>query len=202
MSYTIAAALASKNITECYVSTEDPEIARVAKEYGAGVIDRPSKLAGDFISTFAVVQHAAEVLRCPPVVVILQPTSPLRTARDIDQAFELFSDDVDTIVGVCEFHGYAWEEKNGYGKPRFQQRLPRQKMEKLYTETGALYITRGDVFKRGDSRLGMGISSRGKRRLYVMDKINTVDLDSREDLMVIASLMDKQAARQRSAKEG
>lgn len=187
--YSIKAALESKYITECYVSTEDSEIASIAKYCGAKIIRRPAHLAEDYVSTFDVVKHAVEFLGFPEVIVILQPTSPLRTGEDIDVAFGLMQGDVAAVVGVCEFHGYFWAEDTETAKPLFKERLPRQKMGKLYLENGALYITRKDVFIQNDFQLGMGIPTKARIKLHVMEKKHSIEIDSKDDLFIVESLL-------------
>lgn len=190
--YSVNAALKSKIIQECYVSTEDTEIAASARNCGSGVIERPNELADDFVSTFDVVKHAIEVLRFPDIIVILQPTSPLRTSNDIDKAFELFTNDVVSVIGVCEFHGYLWEEDENKTVPLFEKRIPRQKMKRLFVENGALYITRKEVFANKDSRLGMGIPSKGMVKLHIMEKKHGIEIDSKDDLIVLESLLRRE----------
>lgn len=185
MAYTIQAALDARCVGEVYVSTEDAEIAAIARECGAEVIDRPEEFASDSASTFSVLRHACEVLNFPETVLVLQPTSPLREARHIDEAYALFDDDVDTVVGVCEVHLYLWRSENGYGIPLFDARKPRQAMDAAYRENGALYVTRGRVIRENDSALGMGISSTGNRRLYVMDERTALDIDSENDFLLV-----------------
>ena len=125
--HTIEAALAAKRINEVYVSTEDSEIAGIAESLGALIIDRPIELAGEMVSTFDVMKHAEETLNSPDVLVVLQPTSPLRNAQEIDKAIALLEPDVDTVVGVCELKKYQWDRdiRGNYAQPAFTERLPR-----------------------------------------------------------------------------
>lgn len=190
--YSIKAAQDATSIDEVYVSTEDKQVAEIAESFGAKVIHRPIELADGIASTFSVLHHAFHKLDSPDIVVVLQPTSPLRTAEDIDNAFSLLTDDVAAIVGVCEFHGYLWNEKKDVGQPLFKERLPRQKMGRQYVENGSLYITRKEVYINNDSRLGMGIPSNSIIKLYVMDKKHGVELDSEEDLVIIESLFRRE----------
>ncbi|MGR3175987.1 MAG: acylneuraminate cytidylyltransferase family protein [Candidatus Scalindua sp.] len=185
LQYSIEAARAARLVDEVYVSTEDKEIAEIARSLDAEIIDRPEELAGDNISTFAVLKHAAESIDFPDVLVTLQPTSPLRTARHIDEAISLLDDDVETVVGVCAAHYYCWRIEDGYGKPDFDTRLPRQKMPKQYIENGSVYVTRKSVIAHDDDKLGMGISSIGKVKLYEMEEIHFVDMDSLFDFKLL-----------------
>ena len=90
IAHTIELALESKHIDRVFVTTEDEEIAYVAKKYGAEIIKRPKNLATDVTPSLPVFQHAIQYLETnnifnPDIVVILQPTSPLRTLSDIEE---------------------------------------------------------------------------------------------------------------------
>jgi CMP-N-acetylneuraminic acid synthetase len=106
IAYTIEAAFTSK-MDKVIVSTEDEEIAEISKKYGAEVIERPKGLAKDETPTIDVIFHVLEILKAknynPDIVVLLQPTSPLRNAEDIYNAIKLFLDsDCESVVSVCE----------------------------------------------------------------------------------------------------
>ncbi len=82
------------------VSTEDKDIAAIARESGAYVLNRPPELAADDTETIDVVRHALTVFNGDDLVLLLQPTSPLRTGRDIDAALEsLVAGDM--LVSMC-----------------------------------------------------------------------------------------------------
>ena len=87
--YTIRESLKSKYINRTIVSTEDNEIAKISSEYGAEVVRRPVELAKDDTPTIDVVLHVLDTLKAqnfePDIVVLLQPTSPLRNTQDIDK---------------------------------------------------------------------------------------------------------------------
>ena len=87
--YTIEAACKSRYLDDVFVSTDSEEIADISSKYGARVINRPSQFAQDHSPSVDVVIHALTVEKAD-IIVLLQPTSPLRTTRDIDEAIELF----------------------------------------------------------------------------------------------------------------
>jgi len=188
--YTIEAALGAKCIDEVYVSTEDEEIANIARSLGAKIIDRPKELAGDRVSTFDVIKHANEVLNSPEIIIVLQPTSPLRSSQEIDEAKALLTPEVETVVGVCEKHNYHWSiNEDGYAQPSFKERLPRQLIRRSYFENGSIYITRTQVYLNNDYKLGMGISSTGKVKLFQMSEKHFIDIDSEFDWKVVKSIL-------------
>ena len=188
ISYSIVEALKASMVDEVYVSTEDDEISSVAKDFGAKVIERPEEFATDTASTFSVLRHAAETLAFPEVIVTLQPTSPLRKSRHIDEAIALLAEGIETVISVCATHLYMWEYSKGLGEPLFESRRRRQDMEKQYFENGSIYVSCKDIFIRNDSRRGMGISSIGAVKLYEMDRIYAIDLDTELDFRILEEL--------------
>ena len=107
--WTIESALEAKHVTRVVVSSESQEIISISVGAGAEApFVRPDGLAGDHSSTNEVILHAIEMLELASrdVLCLLQPTSPLRGARQIDQAIELFcSKSARGVVSVteCEF---------------------------------------------------------------------------------------------------
>ena len=87
--YTIIEAKKSKFLNSVYVSTEDEKISRISKKFGIDIIKRPKKFAKDTTQGYVPIQHAIKYLESKhneiiDVIVVLQPTSPLRKAIDID----------------------------------------------------------------------------------------------------------------------
>ncbi len=114
IAYSIEQSLKSKLIDFTYVSTEDQDIKEVSLSYGAKVIDRPEEFATDKASTESVLLHASEFLNNDfDIIVLLQPTSPLRLATQIDEAIELLiSQKGDSLLSVFENNSFLWA-KNG-----------------------------------------------------------------------------------------
>ena len=108
MAYTIESALQSHYIDETMVSTDSEIYASIAKEYGANVpFIRSSKNATDMAKSMDVVFEVLDEYerrgKSFDNIVVLQPTSPLRTYINIDEAFKLFYEKVaDSVVSVCE----------------------------------------------------------------------------------------------------
>jgi len=108
IAWSIEAGLASKYIDDLAVSTDGDEIASVSKQYGAQVpFIRPPELASDGASSVSAILHTLDYLeehgRCYDLVVLLEPTSPLREASDIDAALELLVEkNASSVVSVCK----------------------------------------------------------------------------------------------------
>ena len=200
IAYTIEEAKKSRYISRIIVSTEDDEIAKVSNKYGAEVIRRPMELAKDDTPTIDVVLHVLDNLKNrniePDIVVLLQPTSPLRTSQDIDNAIKLFMEhDCDSVVSVCEVqHSPYWSFKieNGYLKPIFGEsylKKRRQELPKAYIPNGAIYITTPDILRKYRSFYCK------KTLPYIMPPEKSIDIDSELDFLLAELLMQKYGRR-------
>jgi CMP-N,N'-diacetyllegionaminic acid synthase len=164
--YSIEACSESKYITRFVVSTEDAEIKEICKAFGSEVIDRPMELAQDETKTAPVMLQVVDELEeqgyKPDYVVLIQPTSPFRTAEFVDNALDyMFSKiDSDKDCDSC-FSGFdlgnthaKWKEHHDgklEGLYDYRNRPRRQEIEchyKLFSENGAFYAVRYDVFRK------------------------------------------------------
>jgi CMP-N-acetylneuraminic acid synthetase len=156
--HTIEGALKSKFLDKIYVSTEDKEIAEISQKAGVDVIDRPVELAADHSLTLDAIRHAADFLKgqgyLPDVIVILQPTSPLRSAETIDSAIKIFLKNFntyDSLVPLYPIEGKIGKIKNEIYKPEYALGLGRQKVERMYRECGTIFLLKTDlVMKKKD----------------------------------------------------
>ena len=189
LAWTIEQALATPGLN-VYVSTEDAEIAEVARRVGAGVIDRPAVLAQDTTATEPVVEHAIEILTTrgqrPDQVMLLQATSPLRLPDTMGRALTQFaSSGADSMVGVVPEPIFIWQKEpkvvahySYENRPRRQDMTPDQLR---YRETGSLYLTKTEVYQNTHNRLG------GRIELFVMDPVEGIDIDSPHDFDIAAT---------------
>jgi len=196
IAYTIEAALDSNLVTRVVVTTDDTEIAEVARNFGAEVpFLRPSFLAEDTTPTFPVVAHAVNFLMTeqgykPDLLVLLQPTSPLRQATHIDEAItQLLVSGADSVVSICNAkdHPYWLKELQGDRVCDFLKAKPlvlrRQDLPQVYILNGAIYISRTDVIVNRQCLLGE--DTRG----YIMDEEHSVDIDTPLDFLLAEALI-------------
>ena len=192
IAHTIAAARAARTISRVVVSTDSARIAAAARAAGAEVIMRPARLATDVATTESVIRHALSELDCPAdVIVVLQPTSPLRTARDIDAAVRLLrSTGAPSVVGVCAVeHPVEWIFRL---TPRRRLRpIARTTASRRRTATravrlnGAIYAVRRDIFERtGRLRHPTTVA-------YEMPHSRSIDIDEPRDLDVARALLER-----------
>ena len=192
--YTIERALESKNIDIVVVSTEDEEIAEVSKKCGAEIIKRPAELAEDKTPTIDVVFHALGSFEqneyIDLIIVLIQPTSPLRNTKDIDSAIELFLNaDCESVVSVCEVgHPPHWcfKIEEGYLKSLFggtYLRMRRQDLEAVYMPNGAIYVsTPQTLYKYKSFYCNHTIP-------YIMPTRRSIDIDNEIDFMLAELLI-------------
>lgn len=194
--WTIEQALAARPAMDVVVSTDDEEIAAVARAAGALVpFLRPADLAQDTTPTEPVVRHAIAAARAadaaPDAVMLLQATSPVRLAGTLTRALtQLAATGVDSLVGVVPQAPFIWAQ--GLADPGTGDAGPtaaydvtaRPRRQDLtehtlrYRETGSMYLTRTWVYDELDNRLG------GTIGLFVMDELEGIDVDTELDLEV------------------
>lgn len=197
--YTIEAARRSKYLTRTIVSTDDDEIARIARRYGAEVpFMRPKKYAQDKSTSIEVVQHAVSWLKKHDgekydYLMILQPTSPLRTAEDIDACIKIAVDKkADSVMSMKELEDFSPKKikkiKNSKILPYFEnegkQSSRRQDLEKMYKRNCAIYLTKTSYIMRRDL-FGK------KSHAYIMPEERSVDINIPSDFELAEFLMKR-----------
>ena len=195
IAYSIEAALKSKYINKVVVSTDDKEIAEVAKKYGAEVIKRPKELARDESPTIDAIFHVLDSLKdenyIPDMIILLQPTSPLRSIDDIDNAIGLFlNNDCEAVVGVREDIHLYWSFKieRSYLKPVFDKKylkMGRQELPKLYLPNGAIFISTPTILRKYNGFYC------NKTLPYIMPVERSIDIDDEKDFIFAEILIKK-----------
>ena len=202
MWYTIDAAKKSKNITRLIISTDDQEMADIAKEHGVEVpFMRPDELAEDHTPDLPVFQHALNFLKEkegyePDAVVHLRPTTPLKDSGDIDLGIELLQKHPEShsVRSVCSplhtpFKMYRQQEDSPFLSPILKKEypevfeefpepfnMPRQVLPGVYRHSGYVDVIRPDVILEKDSMSGSNIIP------LPFEEWRDVDIDSPRDL--------------------
>lgn len=196
ITYTIEAALQSRYIDRVVVSTDSEKIAEVARAAGADVpFLRPAELASDTAKSIDAVLHCIEFVGDYTIFVLLQPTSPLRTAEDIDAAIETFI--LHGEKGLCSVneigdHPILTRTMDGEGvlQPLLNTNstVRRQDMPVFYHVNGAIYINRIDEINRDTSFNDNPVG-------YVMPRERSVDIDTVEDLKIAEIYLNESGGR-------
>jgi CMP-N,N'-diacetyllegionaminic acid synthase len=186
IAWTIEAALQSRNLCRVIVSTDDEETVQISRTWGAEVpFIRPSRLAEDDSPHMLTVEHAIQWLEehnneRPDYLMLLQPTSPLRTTEDIDAASQIAIErNAISVVSVCRtsHHPYLSKEIMEDGTladfmPADVAYLRRQDLPPAYVLNGAIYLARRESILDNHTFLPAGVYA------YIMPPERSLDVDS------------------------
>ena len=201
INYTIRAAADSKAIDRLVVSSDSGEIISHCRALDVEVLERPANLAQADSPTAPTITHALKSLRAddgyrPDWVILLQPTSPLRSACDIDSAFDLLDgSNADGVISVYEPGHTPYKalvvDQNGMLKGLVSDSAPfmrRQDCPKTFCPNGAIYIFRAiDFMTSGRITLVNTIP-------YVMPAESSIDIDNELDLRMAEAILAMDAA--------
>jgi len=189
IAWTIDAAKESRYIDRIIVSSDSDKIAGIAREYGGEApFLRPASLARDKSKSIDAVLHAlTQVKRREKkeydLIILLQPTSPLRRAGDIDKAVKLLLlKNADSVVSVCNSRGSRdrrWVlDRNGY----MRKQKKKNSNHACYKVNGAIYAAHGECIKKQKSFFGR------KTFAYIMPEKRSVDIDNAADFKLAETL--------------
>jgi len=200
ISYTIEAAIKSKNISEVIVSTDDLKIAEISKKYGASVpFIRPDYLSGDDASAIDVYLHALRYLikernEIINKFLVLLPTAPLRNKSHIDEAIMIFErEQAFSLVSVCEAETppswyYRLDENNrlfNAGFDHLKSLSNRQDSIKYYIPNGAIYILDYKGLKENRTYYSNNTIP------YIMKQEDSIDIDNLNDFQFAEFLISQ-----------
>jgi CMP-N,N'-diacetyllegionaminic acid synthase len=194
IAWSIKAGLNSKYIDKVVVSSDDDEILNISSNFGAETIKRPVELASDTATTFDAIKHTIDNFENYDYIVLLQPTSPLRDAKHIDEAIELLEEkQADAVVSVCEVdHSPLWSNtlpENGNMSSFLRDEVLNkrsQDLEKYYRLNGAIYICKTEkLLEEKSFFLKENIFA------YIMDRKSSVDIDEEVDFKIAEVLMEE-----------
>lgn len=195
ISYTIEVARESEIFEDIVVSTDSEKYAEISKEYGAIVpFLREEKLSSDTASSLDMILDVLEKMeklgKRYETLVLLQPTSPLRTVENLKEAYNLYlKNKANAVVSVCEMeHSPLWSnilpidnKMDGFLKKIGNKN--RQQLEKYYRINGAIYIANIEYFKRYKDFYYKNSYA------YIMSRENSIDIDEEIDFKIAEFLM-------------
>ena len=181
----VAAARAARTVGRVVVTTDDGEIARVAREAGASVVQRPAELAGDTASSESALLHALDALRGSDrdeasVTLFIQATSPFIEPEDLDSAVTaVATGDADSVFAAVPSHAFIWRDEHGrnsrgaFGVNHDAGvRLRRQERPAEFRETGAFYAMSTSGFREARHRFF------GRIAVHLVPDLHGVEIDT------------------------
>lgn len=197
--YTFEAAARAKTLERAFVSTDDEEIAALARDYGIEVpFMRPPELSADDTPHLAVVRHFAQWLEANApefdLIAGLQPSSPFRGPEVIDEAVGKMQDpEAEAVVSVCQPETIPeWMMVPDGERVRFfagdrahMHFVPRQRAPKYYMKNGAVEVYRRDTVLHQQSLYGTGQNIRS----VVMDRVDSIEIVAELDLTIAEAVM-------------
>jgi CMP-N,N'-diacetyllegionaminic acid synthase len=194
IAWTILQALAVKEVTDVWVSSDDDQILNIAKNYGANLIKRPSEISGDNEPSESAWAHAVDFIERQTessidFVLAPQVTSPIRHSSDFAEAInQIINDEADSLFSAAEVEDFFIWKKDTKGSLEsinydYKDRKPRQKIEKTYLENGSFFIFKPEILMKQNNRLGGDIS------LFVMDRYKMFQIDNIEDIELSSIIM-------------
>ncbi|UYW00508.1 acylneuraminate cytidylyltransferase family protein [Flavobacterium agricola] len=175
-------------VSEIVVTTDSDEIIDVVKKHAVQVVKRPANLAQDSSNVVDAVVHILESLPQKfDVVVLLQPTSPLRTGKDLDQVIQMLfaADDLDGVISVVPFDDCHPARMYNLLEDNYLQSyvsegetLRRQDLKPVYYRNGCFYAVKIDAFVKQKSFMVKN------KKAYVMDVNWLVNIDSPRDFKI------------------
>ena len=200
VTWMIEAAQGAAAVARVVVSTDDAEIAAVSRRWGAEVVRRPPELAGDTVSSEAVLLHALQQLGIDRgALAFLQCTAPLTVPEDIDGTLALL-DRADSAFTAAPWHGFPWVQRPGPAGTVLEpvghdhtRRPLRQERLGLFLEVGAVYALDVAGFLRARHRFF------GRVALYPIPRERSLEIDDETDWLLAEALLRRRLERQRAA---
>ena len=181
ISYVIQTCLEITN--DVYVSTDCLKIEKIAKYYGARVIQRPSELATDLSSTNSVIEHFLNIIKEVDYFACVQPTSPMLTSDYLKKGFnKVMESGYNSIISVTENNNFFWNNKREPVNFQRDKKPRTQDMQKWYAENGAFYITSKKDFLKTRN------ITNGDIGFIVMPKKSSFEIDTYEDFEIVEKL--------------
>ena len=192
IAWSIEEAKKSKYTDKVVVSTDSKQIAEISRQYGAEIpFLRPAELAQDTTSSIDVIKYCLENLdENFDYLILLQPTSPLRTAKDIDKAIEMLDNNTLAVVSVCETeHSPLWSNTlpddlsmKNFLRPEIKNKRS-QDLPKYYRLNGAIFLAEIKYFYQHNGFYG------DKTKALIMSKEHSIDIDTEFDFLICSYIL-------------
>ena len=187
IAYAIEESLKAEHVHKVVVSSDDMETLLIAKRYGADTIRRPPRLASDTASSEDVLSHALSEMENVEKVVMVQCTSPLVLAEDIDGCLvEMVIGSADSCFAVSRSHRYTWTNGCTYeNKRQPRQNTSDPEYNPRWLEAGSVYAMDAEIFLREQNRFCGFIA------MYEIDPERNFEVDNAFDFELCEWLIEK-----------
>ena len=182
VAWSVIQAKQTKEIDEVYISSDSDEILEIAQSYGAKVIKRPDEYAGDTAKSEEAILHALKVLGSDQeMVIMLEPTAPLRKPNDLGEAVNMFRNEGwDSCFSGATLQDFLIWKKDESGELisinyDYKNQGPRQMREPDYHENGAIYMFKPEIVLKNKNRFGGNIG------IFPNDFWQSFELDEPEE---------------------
>ena len=182
VAWTVIQAKLSKEVDEVYISSDSDEILEIAEKYGAKIIKRPAEISGDSAKSEEAIIHALSILGDDQeMIVMLEPTAPLRKADDIDNCIKMFrNEEWDSCFSGALLQDFLLWKKDKNGNLHslnydYKNQGPRQLREPDYVENGAIFVFKPKIMVNEKNRFG------GKIGLFPNNFWQSFEIDDPED---------------------
>ncbi len=193
ITYTFKHAIGSNLKKNIIVNTDDKKIIKLSKQYNLSFLERPRQLSGSNISTEKVINHTLKSLygknyyKKVKNVILLQPTSPLRTIKNINKAKRIFKKGkYDSLFSGFLSKKFIWtvNKKLKSISYNFKKRKRTQDMQNLIFENGAIFIFSTEGFYKNKNRLF------GRIGFCEMEEKQSIDLDTKKDFNLLKKIIN------------
>ena len=181
----------TKEIDNVYISSDSDEILNIGEKHGALPIKRPKEISGDTANSKSAVEHVlSKIDKQPDVVIMMEPTAPLRKPDDLSKCIKQFIEEKwDSGFSGAILDDFLIWKKNEHGilnsiNYDYKRQGPRQERKPEYVENGAIYIFKPKILKEHNNRFG------GKIGIYFMDFWQSFEIDNPKDWEFVSLLFE------------
>ena len=192
VAWSVIQAKKTKEIDEVYISSDSDEILEIGQYYGAIIIKRPSKYAGDTAKSEEAIIHALEVIGSDQdIIIMLEPTAPLRKPNDLGEAIKMFRNKGwDSCFSGATLQDFLIWKKDENGdlisvNYDYKNQGPRQMREPDYVENGAIYMFKPEIMLKNENRFG------GKIGMFPNHFWQSFEIDDPEDWGFVELVFNK-----------
>ena len=180
----------SEFVDQIILSTDDIKIMSIGQKHKITLVERPRKIAGDSATTESAIEHIIKLFNFSEqtIIILLQPTSPLRPTKSLDKMLNIFiKDKYDSMLTLSPIHPLTWtiysdKIKSMYDFLNRPRRQDFKEKDLIYDENGSVYIFTSKLFKEKRNRLG------GKIGNYIFKEEYGRQIDTPLDFKILEAI--------------